>query len=90
MKTATLPPLRVEPQLRKTMEHLLAPGETLSTFVEQSIRQSVERRLSDAAFAKKALASRADAQASGTYHSAAEVLRDLRSQVRTARRRRVK
>jgi hypothetical protein len=87
MKTATLPPLRVEPELRKTMERLLAPGETLSTFVEESIRQTVERRLADAAFAKKALASRADGRATGTYHAAAEVLRDLRSQVKTARRR---
>lgn len=86
MKTATLPPLRVEPALRKTVEKLLAPGETLSTFVEDAIRQSVDRRLADAAFGARALASREAARASGRYHDAASVLGDLRAQVKSARR----
>jgi plasmid stabilization system protein ParE len=87
MKTATLPPLRVEPALRKAVERLLVPGETLSAFVEQAIRSTVEQRLADAAFAKKALASGAEAQATGVYHSAASVLRDLQAQTEPIRRR---
>lgn len=78
MKTATLPPLRVEPELRRAVERLLAPGETLSTFVEAAIRQTVERRLADAAFAERALSSRAAARASGRYHAADEVVGALR------------
>jgi hypothetical protein len=88
MKTATLPPLRVEPALRAQVEQLLAPGETLSTFVEQAIRQSIELRLADAAFAERALAARDASRASGRYYSAASVLRDLKSRTSAARRRR--
>lgn len=86
MKTATLPPLRVEPGLRKTVERLLAPGETLSAFVEQAIRSTVEQRLADVEFAKQAVASRAAAQTTGVHHSAASVRRDLRTQTRAIRR----
>jgi len=90
MKTATIPPLRVEPQLRAMVEQLLAPGETLSTFVEQAIRQSVERRSADAAFAARALAAREASRESGRYHSAASVLRELKVRTRAARRRQEK
>jgi len=38
MKTATIPPLRVDPELRKSVENLLNKGETLSSFV-------IDRRL---------------------------------------------
>ena len=86
MKTATLPSLRVEPSLRKTVEDLLTPGETLSTFVEDAIRRSVERRLADAAFGARALASREAARESGRYHGVASVLGELRAQVKSARR----
>lgn len=87
MKTATLPPLRVEQRLRKEIERLLAPGETLSTFVEQAIHQSVERRAADAALAAKALAAREDSRKSGRYHSGASVLRELKTVTKAARRR---
>lgn len=87
MKTATFPPLRVEPRLRKEVERLLAPGETLSTFIENAIRKSVELRTADAAFGARALASRAESRKTGRYHSAASVLRDLKEVTRSARRR---
>ncbi len=88
MKSATLPPLRVEPELRARVEQLLAPGETLSAFVEAAICQAVEHRATNAAFGAKALASREASRASGRYHSASAVLRDLRARARSARRRR--
>ena len=87
MKTATLPPLRVEQSVRKEIERLLAPGETLSTFLEEAIHQSIERRAADAAFAERALSSRAASQQSGSYHSAASVLRELKTLTKAARRR---
>ncbi|MDP1827271.1 MAG: YlcI/YnfO family protein [Archangium sp.] len=87
MKTATFPPLRVEPKLRKSVERLLEPGETLSTFVERAVRESVDRRTSDAEFGARALASREESRRSGRYHSAASVLRDLKAQTRAARKR---
>ncbi|MDP2274956.1 MAG: YlcI/YnfO family protein [Archangium sp.] len=86
MKTATIPPLRVEPQLRKDVERLLEPGETISTFVERAVRDSVDRRLADAEFGARALASRAESKKTGRYHSAASVLRELKVQTRAARK----
>lgn len=86
MKTATMPPLRVEPELRRNVERLLEPGETISTFVERAVRDSVERRLSDAEFGARALASRAESKKTGRYHSAVSVLRELEAQTRAARK----
>ena len=44
MKTTTIPSIRVEPDFRAEVEAVLAEGETLSQFVEASVRASVERR----------------------------------------------
>jgi hypothetical protein len=44
MTTATIPSLRVEPELRTAAEDVLEEGETLSGFVEQSIRDGIQRR----------------------------------------------
>jgi Arc/MetJ-type ribon-helix-helix transcriptional regulator len=82
MKTATIPPLRVEPALRAEIERLLAPGENLSAFVEQALREGVERRATERAFAEKALAARESSRQSGTYHSASSVLRALKVQTK--------
>lgn len=90
MKTATFPPLRVEPKLRKAVERLLEPGETISTFVENAVRESVERRTADVDFGARALASREESRKSGRYHSAASVLRELKVQTALARRRQSK
>ena len=44
MKTAILPQVRVEPQLRADLESVLREGETLSEFVETTVRSAVEHR----------------------------------------------
>ena len=44
LKTTTIPSIRVEPDFRAEVEAVLADGETLSHFVEASVRASVERR----------------------------------------------
>ncbi|MFL5458697.1 MAG: YlcI/YnfO family protein, partial [Myxococcales bacterium] len=41
MKTSTLPPLRVEPRLRKAAEQLLREGETLSSFVVDAVEERI-------------------------------------------------
>ena len=48
MKTATLPPLRVEPELREAAEAALREGESLSNLMEQSLRDEVNRRRNQA------------------------------------------
>jgi len=44
MKTATFPSLRVDPELREAAESVLQDGETLSGFIEASVRETIERR----------------------------------------------
>jgi predicted transcriptional regulator len=67
MKTATIPSLRVDPKLRKAAERVLEEGESLSGFVEQSIRESVERRQTQREFIARGLRSGNEARRSGTY-----------------------
>jgi hypothetical protein len=43
MKTDTTLSVRVEPELRAEVESLLGEGETLSEFIEASVRSSVQR-----------------------------------------------
>jgi len=73
MKTATFPSLRVEPELRDAAERVLRDGETLSGFIETSVRETIERRRTRAEFISRGLASREQAQATGVYFSADEV-----------------
>jgi len=77
MKTASIPSLRVAPELRLAVESVLQDGETLSSFVEQSIRAGVERRSLHKEFIARGLASRAEAKLSGEYFSSAEVHDEL-------------
>lgn len=77
MKTATIPSLRVDPELRHAAESVLQEGETLSSFVEQSLRISIDHRRSHQAFIARGLASRDEAQRTGEYSTAEEVLREL-------------
>ena len=57
MKTATIPSLRVEPALREAAESVLREGETLSGFVESSLRAQVRQRQLQDEFIKRGLAS---------------------------------
>jgi predicted transcriptional regulator len=77
MKTATMPALRVQPELRQAAEEILRPGETLSAFVEDSLRRNVEFRRTQQAFIARGLASRDAAKKSGVYVTSEEVLLEL-------------
>lgn len=77
MKTATFPSLRVEPELRQAAQEVLLEGESLSGFVERSIRDSIERRGAEREFIARGLASRDRARRSGTYVYAGDVLKGL-------------
>ncbi len=77
MKTATMPALRVQPDLRLAAEQSLRPGETLSAFVEDSLRRNVEFRRTQQEFIARGLASRDAAKKSGVYFSSDEVLQEL-------------
>ncbi len=50
MKTATLPAVRVAPEVRALIESVLSEGETLPTFIEETVRKHAQWRKDDAAF----------------------------------------
>jgi predicted transcriptional regulator len=85
MKTATFPSVRATPELRQAAEQLLEEGETLSGFVEQSIREKIERRQLQHEFIARGLRSRDDAQRSGKYVSADDVVTRLDAMLATAK-----
>ena len=77
MKTATLPPLRVEPELRKAAESVLHDGESLSGLMEKSLRDEVNRRRMQAEFIARGLASRDEAKRTDRYFTVEESLSGL-------------
>lgn len=77
MKNSTIPSLRVTPELRAAAESVLEDGESLSSFVEHSLRLQIERRQSQREFIARGLASRDEAKRTGEYYAAADVLREL-------------
>jgi predicted transcriptional regulator len=77
MKTATLPPLRVAPELRQAAEAALREGESLSSLMEQSLREEVNRRRMQAEFIARGLAARDEAKRTGVYYSKDESLAAL-------------
>jgi len=86
MKTATIPSVRVEPEFRAEVEAVLGEGETLSEFVEASVRAEVERRRIQAEFVARGLRSRDEARRTGNYVDADVVLAKLQRKLDVARK----
>ncbi len=87
MKTAALPSLRVDPALRQAAEDVLQEGESLSSFVEQSVRAQIEQRKARDEFISRGLASRENARLTGTYVASSEVVKGLASRLAKAKER---
>ncbi|MFO1387034.1 MAG: YlcI/YnfO family protein [Chitinivorax sp.] len=86
MKTATIPALRVDPALRQAAEDVLQAGESLSSFIEQSVRANIERRRQQQAFIARGLTARDEARESGDYLAASDVLQELDDMLADAER----
>lgn len=84
MKTTTIPPLRVSPELRREAESVLQDGETLSGFMLESLQRSIARRRDQQAFLERGLKSAAKAKRTGCYFSADEVLDGLSARLKKA------
>ncbi len=87
MKTATIPAVRVDPEFRAEVESVLTEGESLSEFVEASVRASVERRRFQAEFIARGLRSREEAKRTGDYVDADAVVATLQRKLDAARAR---
>jgi predicted transcriptional regulator len=87
MKTTTIPPLRVSPELRKQAESVLEQGETLSGFVLDALTRSIEYRKARQEFITRGLASAAQAKKTGKYVSADRVIEKLAGKLDKAKQR---
>ena len=76
-KTSTIPPLRVNKEVRAAAEAALMEGETLSGFVLEAIQFNIQRRTMQQEFVARGLAARDEARRTGKYVSADEVLAGL-------------
>lgn len=85
MKTATIPSLRVDPELRRSAESVLHEGESLSGFVEQAIRQTVAHRQAEQEFIARGLLARDQAKQTGCYVEVSAVLNRLQGMLDKAR-----
>jgi len=85
MKTATIPSLRVDPELRRSAESVLHQGESLSGFVEQAIRQSVAHRQAEQEFIARGLMAREQARQTGAYVEASVVVDRLQGMLDQAK-----
>lgn len=86
MKTATIPQVRVEPELRAELESVLHSGETLSEFVEQSVRAAVAYRRVQLDFHARGQAAWQDVAGGGATAPADEVLARLQRRLDDRRR----
>jgi len=68
MKSSSFPSLRVEPELREAAESVLRDGETLTSLIETSVRETIQRRRVQDEFIARGLRSRDSARQSGQYH----------------------
>ncbi|MEO8281350.1 MAG: YlcI/YnfO family protein [Ideonella sp.] len=74
MKSAQLPPVRVEPAVRSEIEGALRDGESLSEFVETAALEVARRRKAQAEFLARGRASLAKARRSGEFYDADQAL----------------
>ena len=77
MKPSNFYYVRIDSRLRNAAEKVLESEESLSSFVEHSIRYQVQRRNLQRTFVERGLAAAAEARHSGEYFSTDEVLTEL-------------
>lgn len=86
MKTAVIPQVRVEPALRAELESVLHKGESLSDFIEATVRQAVEFRRVQIAFHARAQAASDEYHRTGVSVAADAVLDRLQSKLDAKRK----
>lgn len=85
MKTASIPPVRIEPSFRKDIERSLEKGESLASLVETAVRNEVSRRRVQAEFIRRGMAAINRTVAAGDGVPAEVVIAKLEAKLATAR-----
>ena len=86
MKSAIIPQVRVEPALRDALEAVLNQGETLSEFVEASVRNVVAFRRVQSQFLERGQAAWEDYQSTGMSVPAVDMVAKLQARLDARRK----
>jgi hypothetical protein len=86
MKSAVIPQIRVEPALRAELESVLHPGETLTDFVEATVRSAIAFRRVQIDFHARAQAASQEYHRSGVTVPVDSVLERLQSKLDAKRK----
>ncbi|HMO48773.1 MAG TPA: YlcI/YnfO family protein [Rubrivivax sp.] len=87
MRTATFPPIRVEPELRAEVEAVLREGESLTQFIEAAVVAAAAWRRVQAGFVTRGEAAIERWKREGGGHTVDEVMDDLQTRLDDAKRR---
>jgi len=85
MKTSSLPPVRVDAEFRAEAESVLHDGESLTGFIEATVRRAVEHRQVQAAFEAGARKALAKYKRTGASKSVAEVFEGIEAKIKKKR-----
>jgi hypothetical protein len=86
-RSATLPPIRVAPETKASLEAVLRDGESLTQFIENAVRREAEFRAEqNAAIARAKKALRAAEKGVGVM-TAEEFLADMQQRAKAAQQR---
>ena len=86
MNSSSFPSLRVDPELREAAERVLRGGETLSSLIETSVRETIQRRRVHEEFIARGLRALEHAQRTGIHHSADSVHTELQRRLDARRK----
>jgi hypothetical protein len=86
MKSAVIPQIRVEPELRAELESVLRQGETLTDFVEATVRNAIALRRIQTAFHGRAQAASEACHQTGVSVSVETVLKRFQSKLDARRK----
>ena len=86
MKSAVIPQIRVEPELRAELESVLQPGETLTEFIEATVRNAIAFRRVETTFHARAQAASQEYHPTGVSVPVATVLDKLQSRLDARRK----
>ena len=86
MKSAVIPQLRVEPELRAELESVLRQGETLTDFVEATVRNAIAFRRVQTSFHVRAQAASEAYHQTGASVPVETVLQGLQSKLDAKRK----
>ncbi len=87
MRSATFPPIRVEPEVRAEVEAVLREGESLTQFIEEAVVAAAAWRRTQAEFVHRGEAAIERWKKEGGGHSVDEVLAGMQRRLDDARRR---